>query len=170
MKKIWQADGSSMYELNLGAEYLNRPEARTAATVQHEMVHLYCREINIEETCQNGRYHNKRFKEAAEARGLIIGYDRTSGHSQTQPSDEFIKVLNEGGYTMGTPFYRATPGVYSSATGMTAGTGPEAPRKEETEKRNASLKYVCPTCGQFIRSTNPDLNIICGICGEPMTR
>lgn len=167
-KKIWQSDGSAMYELNIGAEYLNRPEDHTAATLQHEMIHLYCREMNIDETCQNGRYHNTLFKQAAEARGLVIGYNRTIGHSSTEPSEDFKATLEAAGYTLGTPFYRATPGAHGASTGT--GAGSNAGTGAEPEKRNKSLKYACPTCGQFIRSTNPDLNIICGVCGEPMLK
>ena len=72
-KKIWSNDTAGQYEINIGAEYLNRPSANTAATMCHEMVHLYCLVNDIADTCQKGRYHNKTFKAEAEARDLEIG-------------------------------------------------------------------------------------------------
>lgn len=41
-KKIWKSESDGQYEINIGAEFLNRPSANTAATMCHEMVHLYC--------------------------------------------------------------------------------------------------------------------------------
>jgi len=60
------------YEITLSAEYLNRPVEEILATLLHEMVHLYCSLNNIKDTSNNYVYHNKRFKEEAECRGLII--------------------------------------------------------------------------------------------------
>ena len=37
-KKIWKSENDARYEINIGAEYLNRPSADTAATMCHEMV------------------------------------------------------------------------------------------------------------------------------------
>ena len=53
-KKIWKSENDARYEINIGAEYLNRPSADTAATMCHEMVHLYCLENGINDTCQKG--------------------------------------------------------------------------------------------------------------------
>lgn len=92
-KQIWQSDDSAMYEINLGAEFINRPMANTAATLCHEMVHLYCLVNEIQDTCQKGRYHNKTFKTEAEAGDLQIDYDRTIGYSITSPTDAFVDKL-----------------------------------------------------------------------------
>lgn len=155
-KKIWKkgVDGEDegQYEINIGAEFLNRPSEYTAATMLHEMVHLYCRENDIEETCQNGRYHNKRFKEEAEARGLIIEYDRTNGYSTSLPSDAFVENLRSNGYVLKVPFARHT-----------------LEKEKKKAERNKAIKYICPICGQTVRSTQ-ELNLICGVCEVPMER
>lgn len=155
-KKIWKkgADGEDegQYEINIGAEFLNRPSENTATTMLHEMVHLYCRENDIEETCQNGRYHNKRFKEECEARDLIIEYDRANGYSSSAPSETFVETLRANGYVLKVPFARHTI--------------EKAKRKAE---RNKAIKYICPICGQTVRSTQ-ELNLICGDCEVPMER
>lgn len=46
-KKIWKAENEGMYEINLGAEFINRPKENTCATLLHEMVHLFCAENEI---------------------------------------------------------------------------------------------------------------------------
>ncbi len=75
-REIWQ-DGkrATLHEINLGAENLNRPTAETIATLIHEMVHFYCHENGIKDTSRGGTYHNSRFKEEAEKRGITVTYD-----------------------------------------------------------------------------------------------
>lgn len=150
-KKIWKNETDGQYEINIGAEFLNRPSANTAATMCHEMVHLYCLVNEIADTCQKGRYHNKTFKAEAEARDLEIGYDRTVGYSHTNPTDAFKKVLEENGFVLEVPFARVMP---------------QAKAKAEREKPH---RYVCPLCGQEVKTT-ADLSIICGHCEVPMER
>lgn len=150
-KQIWKAEDEAMYEINIGAEFLNRPKEATAATLQHEMVHLYCRVNDIDETCQKGRYHNKTFKLEAEARGLIIGYNRTIGYSPTEPSEEFKQKLQEAGFDLSVPFCRET--IVAKRTG----------------EREKAHKYVCPICGQEVKTT-AELSLICGTCEVPMGR
>lgn len=155
-KKIWKkgADGEDegQYEINIGAEFLNRPSEYTAATMLHEMIHLYCRENELDETCQNGRYHNKLFKQEAEARDMTVEYDRTNGYSTTLPSEAFIENLRSNGYALEVPFARHT-----------------IEKEKKKADREKAHKYICPTCGQEVRTTQ-ELNLICGICEIPMER
>lgn len=70
--KVWQAGEESKYEINISSATLNRPIEDTTATLLHEMVHEHCLESGIKDTSNNGVYHNRRFKEQAEAHGLIV--------------------------------------------------------------------------------------------------
>lgn len=150
-KKIWSNDTAGQYEINIGAEYLNRPSANTAATMCHEMVHLYCLVNDIADTCQKGRYHNKTFKTEAEARDLEIGYDRTVGYSLTEPTEAFKKTLEDNGFVLEVPFARV------------------APKPKAKAEREKAHKYVCPICGQEVKTT-ADLSLICGVCEVRMER
>lgn len=150
-KKIWSNDTAGQYEINIGAEYLNRPSANTAATMCHEMVHLYCLVNDIADTCQKGRYHNKTFKAEAEARDLEIGYDRTIGYSLTEPTEAFKKTLEDNGFVLEVPFARV------------------APKPKAKAEREKAHKYVCPICGQEVKTT-ADLSLICGVCEVRMER
>ncbi len=53
-------------------ETIDRPIGEVAATMLHEMAHLYNLTHGIEDVSNNGYYHNKKFKETAEAHGLHI--------------------------------------------------------------------------------------------------
>ncbi len=109
VEKIWETDSTVMYEINLSAEFINRPIKDTAAALCHEMVHLYCLEKGIADTSQKGRYHNKNFKAEAEARNLILTYDRTNGYSQTEPTETFTTKLAEAGIDMTINLVRTVP-------------------------------------------------------------
>lgn len=150
-KKIWKSENDARYEINIGAEYLNRPSADTAATMCHEMVHLYCLEQEIADTCQKGRYHNKTFKVECEDRDLEVGYDRANGYTHTTPTEAFKKTLEDAGFVLEVPFARIPP---------------KAKAKAEREKAH---KYVCPICGQEVKTT-AELSLICGVCKVPMER
>lgn len=150
-KKIWRDDRFERYEINIGAEFLNRPSADTAATMCHEMVHLYCLENEIANTCQHGRYHNKTFKTECELRDLQVDYDRANGYTHTSPTDAFKKTLEEAGFVLEVPFARVPP------------------KEKVKAERERPHKYVCPVCGQTVKSTS-DLHIICAICDVAMER
>ena len=153
-KKIWKSAGEDdesqgMYEINLGAEYINRPKDQTCATLLHEMVHLYCLENGIADTCQKGRYHNKTFKAECELRDLTVDYDRANGNAHTAPTDAFRAKLAEAGVDLTVRFARVLP---------------KAKAKAERERPH---RYVCPICGQEVRTT-AELSLICGKCNVPM--
>lgn len=109
VEKIWETDSTVMYEINLSAEFINRPIKDTAAALCHEMVHLYCLEKGIADTSQKGRYHNKNFKAEAEARNLILTYDRTNGYSQTEPTEAFMTKLAGAGIDTTINLVRTVP-------------------------------------------------------------
>lgn len=144
-KKIWKSETEAMHEINLGAEYINRPKEQTCATLLHEMVHLYCAENEISDTCQHGRYHNKAFKAECEARDLEVEYDRANGYAHTKPTEAFKQKLGDAGIDLSIRFARIPP---------------KAKAKAERAKAHT---YICPQCGQKVRSTGL-LNLICGDC------
>lgn len=148
-KKIWKGESDSFYEINIGAEFINRPIESTAATLLHEMVHLYCLENNIADTCQKGRYHNGKFRNECEARDLAVEYDTANGYAYTSPTETFVQKLKEAGVDMTIKFARVVP------------------TKKVKSERAVAHKYICPCCGQSFRTT-AILNIKCGDCDVTM--
>ena len=161
--KAWsRADGEQRHELNIGAGTLDRPIEDVVATVLHEMVHLYNLQHGIQDCSRGGTYHNKRFRDAAEARDLRISYDSRIGWSITEPTDALIEyILNQGwseihmnrhdGFSM-----RGIGGK-GAAGGMPTGT----------PKPSSTRKLICPCCGNSVRATKT-VRIMCMDCMEQM--
>lgn len=151
--EVWRDNAASYYEINISAEHLNRPIENVLATLQHEMVHLYCMVNDIADTSKSGRYHNKLFKSEAEKRGLLIEYAPYIGYSKTQPSTEFIAVLKDNGLMeFGIDHHRDDSLPPSPSTGGQTG-----------KRKSSTRKYICPSCGMSVRATR-EVNILCGDC------
>lgn len=167
---VWIDESNHYYEINITAEYLARPIYNVMATLLHEMCHLYAMINNIKDTSQNGRYHNKRFKEIAEHRDLIITYMPSIGYSKTEPSDKFISVIEQYGLDKDIKHYRSE---YMIVTGTTPGTdkgiiGVDG-KPVKPKKKSSTRKYICPSCKLSVRATK-DVFIICGNCNETMIK
>lgn len=151
IKKIWKEKGSeeehSFHEINLGAESLNRSIVETLATLNHEMVHLYCSENDIKDTSNNHRYHNKKFKTEAEKRGLIIEHAKSIGWSVTTPTDEFSEFCKNNFKEEDFLFY--------------------CEKQIKKSASSKSFKYTCPECGAIARATK-QIHIKCGECEVDM--
>lgn len=146
--KAWN-DGSEnggFYEINLCAEYLNRPFEDTCSTLIHEMVHLWNLQAGVQDTSRSGTYHNKKFKDAAEAHGLVVEKTEKHGYSKTSLSPEsvaFVQSLGKSGFSL----------VRPRPLGL----------KGNSKSKQSSRKYVCPGCGAIIRATK-EVFVICGDC------
>lgn len=164
--KTWQAKGEDRHELNIGAGTLDRPIENICATMLHEMVHLYNLEHGVKDCSRGGTYHNKKFKEEAERRGLIIEHDSRIGWSITTPGDRLLDFIIDRGWTE----IDMNRGMSWISIGKITGTGGRstAGGDEPTAKKKSSTrKYQCPKCGNSCRATK-ELNLICGDCMEKM--
>lgn len=147
-KKIWRSSEEEYYEINICAEHLNRPFHEVCATLIHEMVHLHNLEHNISDTSANGRYHNKKFKETAEAHGLVIAKDPRYGWTLTKLQDTTAAWIKENIDHPGFDLARAKKT-------KTAGT----------TQRSKYHYYMCPCCGVKFYSVH-QINATCDECGE----
>jgi hypothetical protein len=118
----------------------------------------------VQDCSRGNTYHNKRFKEAAEARGLIISHSDKYGWSHTEPSDELLEFCLRYGLTEilinrnEQSYFRVGGG--SGAHSGTSGT--------VTPTRTSSTrKYICPCCKMSVRATRT-VRIACIDCEEPM--
>ena len=152
----WNAwsDGKTGYpEINLSAESLNRPLENVLATLQHECVHCYCYQAGIKDTSRHGTYHNRRFRDEAEARGLIIDYDPKIGYSLTRPAQELLDLIQEYGWQDVSLVRQTAPTIPGG--GSSGGS------------RSTVRKYQCPICGCSVRATK-DVSIACLDCNARM--
>ena len=159
VKKVWNDStlNEKKYEIAIISEYLYRGALPTLSTLLHEMVHLHNLENGIKDVSRNGSYHNKKFKEIAEAHGLIIEHDKKIGWSPTKLENNtinFIKKLQlkEEAFTL----VRLDPTMQQDD---------ELEGGEEEPKKTSTRKYVCPGCGVIVRATK-EVNIICSDCNQ----
>lgn len=159
--KVWRRMEGGAYELNIAAEVLDYPIEETIDTMLHEMCHLYCREHGIKEVSRGGTYHNKKFKEVAEAHGLTCIPCGKHGWN-TAPGENLVEyALNRdwNEIRMGrSSFY---PAIRTGSTG-TPQTGNNSPQ-DGGKRPSSTRKLVCPRCGQSVRATKK-VNILCGDC------
>lgn len=158
--KIWNTDGISRYEMNIGAETINRPIENVVATMIHECSHLYCLMNGIKDTSNNGIYHNKRFKEVAENMGgLQIDKHDKYGWTLTSPTEETLNFCIEYGFE-DIRINRQGGYIYTTGTGSNT-----APTNKTRLKPSSTRKYICPCCHNSFRATK-SINVICMDCSE----
>ena len=159
----WISKLGKTHEINIGAGTLARPIEEVAATLLHEMVHYYNFVNGVQDCSRNGTYHNRKFKKAAEARGLIVQHSEKYGWSHTSPSDELLEFVLENGLTDILINRNEFSGFQITGTGTHSGT----PIGTTVPKRSSSRKYICPCCGMSVRATK-EVNIACLDCGVKM--
>lgn len=141
-----------MHEINISAEYLDRGVTEIIGTLNHEMVHLYCEINGIKDTSNNRVYHNKRFKQEAEQRGLVVEHAKTIGWSKASVGQElkdFIvsMCVNES--------------VFDFCRNKTSKKMSAAAEKAVT------TTYKCPDCERSVRG-EIGFKIMCGFCNKEM--
>lgn len=166
--KVWRKPDEDTYELNIAAEVLSYPIEETLDTMIHEMVHLYCRENDIKEVSRGTQYHNKRFKEEAEKRGLECVYTGPKWGWNTRPSERLVEYalerdwneikINRGGAAY-VPISTGTGGAPMTAGGATAPGGGKKP--------SSTRKLQCPCCKNSVRATKA-VRIMCMDCMKQM--
>lgn len=157
VNKVWNTDGIQRYELNIGAETLNRPIENVVATMIHECSHLYALMNGIKDTSNNGVYHNRRFKEIAEEIGhLHIDKHDKYGWTITSPTEDTIDFCIEYGLE---DIKINRQGAYYSAGTATPTATPRITKPSSTRK------YMCPCCHNSFRATKA-INVMCMDCNE----
>lgn len=160
----WISKIGGTHEINIGAGTLSRPIENVVATLLHEMVHYYNHVNGVQDCSRGNTYHNKRFKQAAESRGLIISHSEKYGWSHTEPSDELLEFVIENALTdilinrNEQTFFRVGGGSGAHNGGASAGTTP---------RTSSTRKYACPCCGMSVRATRT-VRIACIDCEEQM--
>ena len=160
----WVSTIGSTHEINIGAGTLARPIEDICATMLHEMVHLFNYVNGIQDCSRGNTYHNKRFKQAAEERGLIVSHSEKYGWSHTKPSDALLDFVLLNGLTDILISRNENYGFFVGKTGTHNGTDAIPPAPPRT---SSTRKYICPCCGMSVRATRV-VRIACIDCDEQM--
>ena len=162
VNKVWSSkDGAWFREINLCAEHLNRPVERVITTLMHEMCHLLNIQLEVQDTSRKGMYHNTRFKEVAEARGLIVKQDARYGWCITEPGPEFTELVMEN--CRAGCFKLERMKTYRDGTPKVTKPGADGSEKTITRTKQSYKKFICPECGQIARAA-AIAKLDCGIC------
>lgn len=160
--KVWHSGETATYELNLSADYLNRPIENVVATLIHEACHLYAMHYGIKDTSNRGVYHNKNFKKIAEELGhLDISKHEKYGWTITEPTEDTIDFIIKYGFE-DIQLVRGSGISFTGISGGKAGNGSDVP-PVQPKKPTSTRKYICPCCGNSFRATK-NLNVLCMDC------
>ena len=163
--KVWSNDEVKSYELNISADYLNRPIENVVATLIHEGVHLYAMQNGIKDTSNRGVYHNRTFKELAEQRGLLISRHEKYGWTITEPTEETIDFCIS--YGLEDIEICRQSDFYIGISGGKSGNGNTG--TPSTRNPSSTRKYICPCCGNSFRATK-DIRVLCMDCNEEFVK
>lgn len=167
--KTWKRGEDERHELNISADWLDRPIENLVATMIHEMAHLMNLQNGIQDCSRGGSYHNRKFKEEAEKHMIQIDKHDKYGWTLTSPTEELLDYIILQGWD-GIEICRnlGLQGFGGISGGKTAGK-PGAPTgtAKIKPKGSNSRKHTCPVCGRIARTTT-DFPLICGICHEEM--
>ena len=167
VNKVWSSkDDAYFREINLCAEYLNRPPELVITTLMHEMCHLWNIQNNVQDCSRKGQYHNAHFRDVAEARGLIVKQHHTYGFCITEPSPNFTELVWKN--CRAGCFKLERMKTYRDGTPKVTTTGEDGKEKTTSRTKQSSRKYVCPDCSVSVRATK-EVNIKCGDCNQAMT-
>ena len=150
--KLWKQDENDggMYEINLSAQFLNRPVSEIASTLIHEMCHQFARVNDFKDTARSGSFHNKLFRQIAEDHGLNVELNGGHGWEITmlkESTKRLLEVFIDQNSVI--PVYRVMP-------------------IKPKRVRNVSVrKYICPDCEVSVRATKA-VNVVCGDCNKQM--
>ena len=158
----WVSKLGASHEINIGAGTLARPIEEVVATLLHEMIHYYNYVMGVQDCSRSNTYHNRRFKEAAESRGLVVTRSEKYGWAHTAPGDDLLDFVLENGLTDILINRNEFTGFQITGTGTHSGTGIVLP-----PKTSSSRKYICPCCRNSVRATK-NVNIACLDCREQM--
>lgn len=134
------------HEITINPEYLNRHINEICSTLIHEMTHQYCVDNSIKDTSNNNVYHNKKFKEEAEKRGLNISHEKTIGWSITKLKPSTEKLIQSFKINDKVFDYYRTSNL-------------------KIKVKTITYKYICP-CEIKISHYKP-INLVCGECNKP---
>lgn len=159
--KIWRnnKDNDSRWEINIVAEALSMGVDEVMCILLHEMVHLHNLFKGIKDTSRNGTYHNKNYRDTAEAHGLYIEHDKRIGWSLSKLTEKSKSIIES---------YKINPNAFNLSRIDFNNIEEEEEEGEGKEKRkrkrkSSVRKWVCPKCDTIIRSTKK-VRVICADC------
>ena len=151
--KIWKAGEDQFHEIMISANYFERGARAVLGTLLHETAHSLDLQNGIQGVTGDG-YHNKKFKETAEALGLTITQAKGIGWIVTEVSDDCATRWADA-----LELIESALVLMADAEQIKKGTG-----------RNKNLKVAECRCGEKIRLSAKTLELCAPMCQNCGTR
>jgi hypothetical protein len=168
----WKGPRSSddrLHEVVVVAEHLDRGAEDVLETLLHEAAHAVNHERGVKD-CSKSQYHNRSFRQTAEALGLTVEQIPHYGHARTALPTP-IAQLYELGLAALREVLISRRRPIALVTGATGGVNTPSDDEQGGEEgpRSRHLKATC-ACPLVIRASKKTLGattIRCERCGEP---
>ena len=105
-----------------------------------------------QDTSRSGIYHNKVFKDTAEAHGLNVEHIDKAGWCRTSCTEQLMQWIDDNVTFSALHLYKKRV---------------DPSEGKESKPKQSTRKYVCPCCGLIVRATK-DCRISCMDCDEEM--
>jgi len=169
--KVWTGgEAGDQWEINLVAEYLNRPYLEVIATLLHEMVHLENLSKGVKDVSGFG-YHNQKFADAAEKRGLWVKKHTKAScglawTGLTEKTVELVEALDFNKEAFTVRRYHIGE-IGTRVPGVDDGDGSEGGKEPGTQKPpKQKTKMKKWSCGCTNIRCAVDLDATCNKCGQ----
>ncbi|MEZ5265241.1 MAG: hypothetical protein R2755_26475 [Acidimicrobiales bacterium] len=170
----WIADGELRGEVLLAGEALHLPADAVFEVLLHEAAHGLNAARQIRDCSRGGRYHNNRFKRAADEVGLEVDAQPPYGWAHTTLTDTarntYATDIDRLGDAM--RIARRLGPAAALGGGAEAGDPSDSGTDETTESKErgrASTPAASCTCGRRLRMAPSVLAqgpVLCGLCGS----
>jgi len=169
----WRGKRSSddrLHEVLVVAEHLDRGAEDVLDTLLHEAAHAVNHERGVKD-CSRSQYHNKSFRQTAEALGLTVRQVPHYGHAHTTLPDETAQLYTTGlGALRDVLISRRRP-IALAGSALTGGDTPtddnETDGEEGPRSRHLKASCMCPFVIRLARKTLASTTVRCERCGEP---
>lgn len=125
------------HEILLSGESLERGAAPTFGTLIHELAHATAHVTGVRDTSNNGRYHNKRFKDIAEKMGITLEQAPTIGWSVTSVPDATVQKYAKG-------LQKLEKALVTYRKGFSGGVAVPVPPRVKPNKTKMKIWCECP--------------------------
>ena len=154
--KRWHQGFVSLDEIVVTPWAVDKGVLHTASVLAHEFVHLANAVAQRKDTSRQGRYHNKAYRETADALGLTVGKDESCGWCLTELGGDladFVRRLTGNGAVdvhvfryQRKSFPKEEPSLVKFVADCRCGVLAYVPRK-----RAEDIALCCGRCGAVLR-------------------
>lgn len=150
-------EGEAKHEIMLSGESLQRGAVPTLGTILHECAHALAHTRGVKDTSNNGRYHNKKFKEIAEEVGIEVESAPTLGWSLTSVPEDTTFLYEDG--------------IERLAAALTTYRAPKSNVTEKKPRKTTKFKVQCgcedPVTVSKQWFERHESSLMCQDCMEP---